>query len=223
HDRVQYDPARSPGFQHVADGLGYLAAGHHADLYCVDGHVIEQSFELETDKLYRGWMYAAYALGVLSGQRGNDAGRIGTQCRKGLEVGLNAGTAAGIGARDGEHIGNEAALSHGVFSQVRMRTRGRNAKPVCGGVGKRHAAAGRVRNLAGAVMVPGRAGAGAMAGCDLGQYLGQLGEHWLGALCAPLSTPPLVPGLAPRARQSRALVPSLWRVESAALLDAGNR
>src|SRR5581483_4119078 len=58
--------------------------------------------ELCRDEGGRHVVDGADRLGILRGQRGNYRGAVDAECRKGLEVGLDTGAAAGVGTRDGQ-------------------------------------------------------------------------------------------------------------------------
>ena len=60
--------------------------------------------ELKSGKFRLGSVYARNAEAVLRGERGDDAHAEGSHGGHGLEVGLYACTAAGIGTGNGEYI-----------------------------------------------------------------------------------------------------------------------
>ena len=80
----------------------------HADLDGVDGDVIGHGVELGAQEFGRGHVDVADAHGVLADEGGDDAHAVGAVGGEGLQVGLQAGAAAGVGAGDRQHAGDAA-------------------------------------------------------------------------------------------------------------------
>ena len=90
----------------VRDGLDDPAREEHPGLRCIHADVVEHDLELVKDELRWGLVHGAHLDRGLSRQRDDRAHAVTTEGCEGLEVGLNAGTAAGIRARDGQTAGN---------------------------------------------------------------------------------------------------------------------
>ena len=74
----------------------------HADLHRIDVEIGEHRVDLRGDEIGRHVVDAGDALGVLRGQRRDHRGAIDAERGEGLQVGLDAGAAAGIRAGDGD-------------------------------------------------------------------------------------------------------------------------
>jgi len=102
HDRVEDDKVVGVVAKEVPDGADDGGVGEHADLDCVEADIGDQGLELLGDELRWYHVHSGHALGVLCGE-GRDHGRaVDAQRREGLEVGLDAGTAGGVAAGDGQ-------------------------------------------------------------------------------------------------------------------------
>ena len=108
HHGVEHDPGRTMPAQRVGHGANDAGIGEHADLHGVDADVVEDGVELRRDEFGVGRMDRAHAMRVLRGQRRDDARAVDAKRRKRLQIGLDAGSAAGVGAGDRKDIGNEA-------------------------------------------------------------------------------------------------------------------
>ena len=84
----------------------------HARLRARHGEAVEDGVELEGGEFRLGSVDARDAEAVLRGERGDDAHAEGAHGGHGLEVGLDACAAAGVGAGNGEDVGG---LYHGSF------------------------------------------------------------------------------------------------------------
>ena len=96
HDGVDDDILCVPGAQAVGDNLDNLGRGNHADLDGAGSDIVKNGIDLRGDNIRGDVLYGGDAQGVLCGDSGD--GRLGIQAvrRDGLDVGLNAGTTAGI-------------------------------------------------------------------------------------------------------------------------------
>ena len=74
----------------------------HADLHRAHVEIGEHGVDLRGDEVGRHVVDGGHAPGVLRGQRGDHRGAVDAERREGLQIGLDAGAAAGIGARDGD-------------------------------------------------------------------------------------------------------------------------
>ena len=101
HDGVDDDILCVPGTQAVGDNLDNLGRGDHADLDGAGSNIVKNGIDLRRDNVRGDILHGGDAERVLCGD-GRD-GRLGIQAvrRDGLDVGLNAGTTAGIGSCDG--------------------------------------------------------------------------------------------------------------------------
>lgn len=101
HDGVDDDILCVPGTQAVGDNLDNLGRGDHADLDGAGSNIVKNGIDLRRDNVRGDILHGGDAERVLCGD-GCD-GRLGIQAvrRDGLDVGLNAGTTAGIGSCDG--------------------------------------------------------------------------------------------------------------------------
>ena len=75
----------------------------HADLDGIDADVFHHGVDLRAQHVGRHAVDGAHALGVLRGDGGDGRHAVAAQRAEGLEVGLDAGAAAAVGAGDGEH------------------------------------------------------------------------------------------------------------------------
>ena len=96
HDGVDDDILCVPGTQTVGDNLDNLGRGDHADLDGTGADIVKNGIDLRRDNIRGDVLHGGDTERVLCGY-GCD-GRLGIQTvrRDGLDVGLNAGTTAGI-------------------------------------------------------------------------------------------------------------------------------
>ena len=101
HDGVDDHVRCVPGAQAVGDDFDNLDRRNHADLDGAWADIVKDSVNLRGYDIWRDILHGGDAQCVLRCNGGY--GRLGIQAvrRDGLDVGLNAGTAAGIGSRDG--------------------------------------------------------------------------------------------------------------------------
>ena len=81
-----------------------VGAGHHADLDRVGPDVPEHAVQLLGHELRGGLQHAGHPGGVLGGEGGEGAHAVHPQAGHGLEIRLDARAAAGVAARDGQHL-----------------------------------------------------------------------------------------------------------------------
>ena len=111
HHRVEHDVLRLVTAQRIGDRASDRRVRKHADLHRVDADVVEHGVELRGNEARVRRVNRGDAARVLRGQRRDHARAIGAERGEGLQIGLDAGAAAGIGTGDRQHIGNR--LSHG--------------------------------------------------------------------------------------------------------------
>ncbi len=105
HHRVEYH------LQHLVAGNGLDHHAHHfgvvqhADLHRVHANVLGHGVDLRTQHVGRNAVDGAHALGVLRGDGGDGRHAVAAERAEGLEVGLDAGAAAAVGAGNGKHPG----------------------------------------------------------------------------------------------------------------------
>jgi len=115
HDRVQHDGrVLVEEVERADDGRDGLDSAQHPDLHRIDADVVDDGRHLGDDHLRRDRLDRAHLDGVLRGDGGDGGHAMHPAAREGLEVGLDAGAAAGIRAGDGEHAGNAGAVGHRV-------------------------------------------------------------------------------------------------------------
>src|SRR5581483_9270794 len=102
HNRVEHHILRIVLLETGGNRLDCRGARHHADLHGADLQVGEHSIHLRRDELRRDIGDSADAFGVLRGKRRDDRGAVDSERRERLEIGLDAGSAAGIRARYGD-------------------------------------------------------------------------------------------------------------------------
>lgn len=90
---------------HRADDVG---GAEHAELDRIDAHILEERVDLQLEKFHRWGMHPGDRTGVLGRQRGDHRAAERAERREGLEVSQHAGAAGGVGAGDGEDVGNGA-------------------------------------------------------------------------------------------------------------------
>ena len=88
------------GFGYGTDGSGVI---QHAYLYGYRWDIRHNRLDLPLDIGGRHGVDACYSAGVLYGDGGYGACRIGSQGRNGLDVCLYAGSSAAIGTGDGQY------------------------------------------------------------------------------------------------------------------------
>ena len=90
----------------VGDGLDQLTREQHPGLRGVDADVGEDRLELCLHELRRNLVHRRHADRVLGRQRDDGAHPVTAGACKRLQIGLDAGAAPGIGARDREATEN---------------------------------------------------------------------------------------------------------------------
>jgi hypothetical protein len=101
HDRID-DERKRVLPEEVGDRRDDRPAEEHPRLGCVDADVVEDGAELRTDEVRRQLVNIRDTDGVLGGEGHDPAHPVAVQMGEGLEVGLDAGAAAGIRRRDRE-------------------------------------------------------------------------------------------------------------------------
>ena len=104
HDRIEDERhLRRPLGEHRGDGLDHRGIVQHAGLDRVGPDIVEHDLDLLPDEFGRDRQYPENAERVLRRQRRDRRGGETVEHRHGLDVGLNAGAAARIGAGDDQH------------------------------------------------------------------------------------------------------------------------
>jgi hypothetical protein len=112
HHRVDDEPGQPAGRREVGDGVDDVGRREHARFHRSDGEVVEHGVDLRDDEIGGHRMYTADPSGVLGGQRGDGGGAEDAERGEGLQVGLDAGAAAGVRAGNGQRDGwGHAAVS----------------------------------------------------------------------------------------------------------------
>ncbi len=100
------------------DGGGDVGAAEQADLDGIHPDIGEDGFDLLGDEVGLDELDAGHAAGVL-GREGGDGGHgIAPLGADGLEVRLDAGAAAGVGAGDAEDV-PDTGVGHGCSRRLR--------------------------------------------------------------------------------------------------------
>ena len=122
HDRIQHHRAACGGNQVVLQRIGHhadhLRIRQHAQFDGADLEVVEARIDLRFQEVRWRHMHGADAAGVLRGQCSDRGQSMHTVRGEGLQVGLDAGTATGVGAGDGQG-GNNLIFGHGGIVQWR--------------------------------------------------------------------------------------------------------
>ena len=92
--------------------VGNVGIGKHANLDGIDVYVFADGIQLLLEEIQRRDVDAAHALGILGNQRGDHAHSIPARGGDGLQIGLDAGSACGIGSSNRENTGVRS-FSHG--------------------------------------------------------------------------------------------------------------
>jgi len=100
HHRIDNEPLESVVPDAVRDRFEDGGAAQHARLGRVDADVGEHGLELVLDEGRRNLMDGGNTRGVLRGQRYDRAHSVAAGHGKGLQIGLDPGSSAGIGARN---------------------------------------------------------------------------------------------------------------------------
>ena len=122
HNGVDDHVGCVPCAQAIGDNFDNLGGRNHADFDCVGANIVKDGVNLRSDDIGGDILHSGDTERVLCGDGGD--GRLGIQTvrRDGLDVGLNAGTTAGIGSCDGQD-GRYLATIH-VRSLVRLDSNG---------------------------------------------------------------------------------------------------
>ncbi|MCW0424680.1 hypothetical protein NB713_002623 [Xanthomonas sacchari] len=118
HHRVQHHPRWAIFFQRIGDQVDHLGVGEHAELDRADVEVGEAGIDLCAQERQRRHVYRGDAAGVLCGQRGGRRQPVHAVRGEGLEIRLDAGAAAGIGAGDAQ-CGDDGGFAHAPIVQGR--------------------------------------------------------------------------------------------------------
>ena len=103
HDGIEHDIAGFMRAQAFSDNGDDVRGGDHADLHGVGADILEHGVDLGGNHSRVDILHRAYAARVL-GRDGGDSGfREQTVRLDGFDIGLDAGTAAGIRTRDAEN------------------------------------------------------------------------------------------------------------------------
>ena len=102
HDGIDDERRTSVISKEIGNGIHDGRCPEHACLHGIRRNVVVDGFELGFDHGNRGIHDHADAFRILRGQGADTAHTVGAEGGKGLQVGLDTGTAGGVGARDGE-------------------------------------------------------------------------------------------------------------------------
>lgn len=111
HDGIDDEAANAMAAQSGGDRGGDLGGAEHAQFHRVDADVGKERVELLCDEIDRDGVDPGHALGVLRGERGDDARAVGAEGGERFQVGEETGSTRGIDAGDTEDIGNHARES----------------------------------------------------------------------------------------------------------------
>ena len=128
HDRIEHHVRGAMAIEPGGDRLDDRRVGQHADLHRADIEIGKHRVHLCGDEIRRHIVNAEHALGVLRGERGDDAGAIDAERREGFQIGLDAGAAARIRAGDGERDRNAPSRAS-AWPASRRRLRASRAPP----------------------------------------------------------------------------------------------
>ena len=116
--RIEDDGHVGPRRKPVRDDLRDLTRRQHADLDRRHANVVENGVDLAGQELGRRDVNRGDAPRVLRGQRGQDGHAVAAERRERLEIGLDAGTAAGIRSGDGQEVRDRGAGWCGIHLHV---------------------------------------------------------------------------------------------------------
>ena len=102
HHRVDHQQRDPQLLDRTGDDLDDLGAGQHAGLGGVRAEVRDDGVDLRPDQRDGQRQDLSDAEGVLGGDGRDRRGAVDSQRGEGLEVGLDAGSTPGVGARDGQ-------------------------------------------------------------------------------------------------------------------------
>ena len=102
HHGIEHDVLRRPARQSGGDDVDAGGLRHHANLDGADGEIGKHRIDLRCNEFRRHIVDRVDPLGVLRGERSDDRRAIDPERGKCLQIRLDAGGAAGIGARDGD-------------------------------------------------------------------------------------------------------------------------
>jgi hypothetical protein len=106
HDRIDYEGHGMVG-EELRHRFDHRTREQHPRLGGIDPDVVPDCLELLADELRRHLVDAGDAGRVLRGQRDDRAHPVRAGGREGLQVGLDPGAAAGIGARNRQNSRNQ--------------------------------------------------------------------------------------------------------------------
>ena len=102
HHRVHHERDIRIPPQRVRHGGDDLRVGEHARLDGAGADVRQDGVDLRRNRIGRQVVDGLHAEGILRGDRRHGGHAVHAVGREGLQVGLDAGAAAGVGTRDGE-------------------------------------------------------------------------------------------------------------------------
>ena len=102
HHRIEHDLALVVTFEPRRHRFDHRRLRQHADLDRADIEIGKHRIDLRGDEVRRHVVDRGDALGILRGQRRDHRGAIDAERGEGFQIGLDAGAAAGIRARDGD-------------------------------------------------------------------------------------------------------------------------
>src|SRR5436190_19724235 len=105
HHRVKNHWTPCILLQTIGNYFGNRRIAHHANLDGIDPHVVKYSVDLAAYKRWTKRYVVAYTASVLRYDSSNNAHAVSAKCREGLQIGLDASSAGGIGTGDTEYIG----------------------------------------------------------------------------------------------------------------------
>lgn len=111
HHRVEHHEWRAVLFEQVGHAVDDLGVGQHAELDRLDLEIGKAGIDLGAQECQRRHMHGGDTTGVLRGQCGNGGQAVHAMRGEGLQVGLDAGTTAGIRTGDGQ-CGQRAGRGH---------------------------------------------------------------------------------------------------------------
>jgi hypothetical protein len=86
--------------ERIGDRIDHLLVGEHAQLDRADAKIIEAGIDLRAQESDGRHVHCRHAARVLGGECGNRGKAVQPMRSEGLEIGLNAGAAGGIGSGD---------------------------------------------------------------------------------------------------------------------------
>ena len=105
HDGIVYHPTGLIPANTSGNGMGNVLVAHHPDFDGFGMKVVHYRFYLLANHVRRDGMNALHSQRVLGGDGSDDGAGIASECRNGLDIGLDTGTSRRVTTGNGQYDG----------------------------------------------------------------------------------------------------------------------